>query len=787
MEALRQQMRNLPILTNEQVAAICARRDAGDKKAIGELVQANYRYIYSVVTKVRAKLDDDDKFQHGIIGCITAAERFDAKQGFKFTTYAKAWIEHAVRRADANESGDIRLPDHAHSVRRMLPFCRMELSQKGIDATPENIAAWFTTRWKATSVSVGMVNSILTHVAPMLSLDAPVGSDEGSRTLAEVVAAPEPEESDGETLASAEFVRGLVGKLTPLEHLVLWRRFINGMTLSAAGDLLDRSRERIRQLETQALRNASRIAAGRRAPDAWPARSDPRWLRWADDVETAVKADSRMQAVEAAVTEAWGKNPSPIARLTQVLAYMQIMGRAYLNGSGEKQHVLLGRDPRVPLEQDIGHEIPVESPTEAPTVTEPPTRPTITIDLEDGEQETTVDPAHGFGYDEAVWMLFTDAVEKCGRSYDYLSRVAGARGWERRALGRKTLLKRSDVEAFAAETPERVRDKVTCGDFDTATWFTREEAADEVGTHRTYISHMAQVQGWRCQLHGHRKLYHREDVAAYKAKRVAAGETSKTSDDAGLSAWMFLNDAAVLTGRRADFLIAVARKRGWTRKKHGRNVMLPRAEVEAYARETSEMGAAALATGPAAGTYDPLVWMTRQEVSEALAASHATVSKIAYTKNWKRLRVGIFVLYARESVEAHRREVKPIPAAELDDPSLHLRVRAELRAEAKAARKRPESVPVPAPAPSKVEAIEVAPEPAPVAPPPAPPIEEAAPAPSPPPVERRVYLPTLPAPGPIESKMQARINAVLLLADSSIVDPNAALDMVRAIVRRAGD
>jgi len=267
MSLFLQEVRRYPLLTREEEVELAKRIERGDAEAKEKMVNSNLRLVISNARKYQGHdLPLLDLIQEGILGLIRAAEKFDWRKGYKFSTYATFWIRQALQRALDNRARTIRIPVHLGQRERKIGRAQRELAaQLGRDPSDEEVAA-------AAELKVSDVREARDTARVVTSLDRPVGQEEETPFGALLPSDQRGPEEEVDISLREDALRAALERLPEPEREVVKLRYgINGddpTPLSETGRRLGLSQDAVRRLERKAL---SELAQSRELDSLRPA------------------------------------------------------------------------------------------------------------------------------------------------------------------------------------------------------------------------------------------------------------------------------------------------------------------------------------------------------------------------------------------------------------------------------------------------------------------------------------------------------------------------------------
>ena len=248
------------LLSREEEIALAKRIEQNDEGARDELVQANLRLVVSVAMKYQGhNVPLEDLIQEGNIGLMRAASKFDYRKGFKFSTYAIWWIRQAIMRTLDNCSRSIRLPSYIVAKVTKFDAAYAHLSQTlRREPTIEELS-------EVLELTDKQIEDLLLLNSGTVSLELPLNDEKNATTLSDLIEDPQadPESGPIANLVEENLVDTLLSKLKAREREVIKMRF--GLedgeekTLREIGEKMDVTRERIRQLEIEAIARIKRL------------------------------------------------------------------------------------------------------------------------------------------------------------------------------------------------------------------------------------------------------------------------------------------------------------------------------------------------------------------------------------------------------------------------------------------------------------------------------------------------------------------------------------------------
>jgi RNA polymerase primary sigma factor len=252
MSLFLQEVRRWPLLTREEEIELAKRIERGDLEAKERLVNSNLRLVISNARRYQGHdVPLLDLIQEGILGLIRAAEKFDWRKGYKFSTYATFWIRQAIQRALDNRARTIRIPVHLGQRERKIGRAERELAVAlGREPTDEEIA-------QAAELTVQEIQETREATRVVASLDRPVGEEEGTSLGSLLASEGRTPEEEVDIILREDALRRALERLPEREREVVKLRYgvggDNPTPLGETGRRLGISQDAVRRLERKAL------------------------------------------------------------------------------------------------------------------------------------------------------------------------------------------------------------------------------------------------------------------------------------------------------------------------------------------------------------------------------------------------------------------------------------------------------------------------------------------------------------------------------------------------------
>jgi len=253
------EVRKMPLLTGKEEIDLARKIKKGDKAARDKMIRANLRLVINIAKKyIHLGIPLMDLIEEGNVGLMKAVEKFNPNKGFRFSTYGAWWIKQSITRSVFDQSRTVRLPVYVNELLTKYKKTNEKLMGKLKRLPTDNEVA------KSMRTSLDKISKIRASITKTSSLDAPI-DEEGGNEIMDLI--EDKSSANPETALNSFFNKerldGLFGAINDREHEILNLRFglVNGHThtLAEVSKKLGVSRERIRQIEENALKKLKKL------------------------------------------------------------------------------------------------------------------------------------------------------------------------------------------------------------------------------------------------------------------------------------------------------------------------------------------------------------------------------------------------------------------------------------------------------------------------------------------------------------------------------------------------